>query len=210
MRDQLSPELAGKKNVYYRDVPAPLRDRLWEMFESALRPLKDARKLGVIVLQFPPWFMPRRSSFRHLEECNDHLSGFRVALEFRSRYWLKDDNLETTLGFLRQHGLCYVAVDEPQGFESSVSPVADVTGEIGMVRFHGRNRDTWEAKGLSSSAQRFDYYYTPQELEEWVPKVKMMQENASQVHLVVNTNNGDQGIVNARMIGELMGGSMRV
>ena len=74
-----------------------------------------------------------------------------------------------------------------------------------MVRFHGRNRETWEAKGLSSSAHRFDYYYSPQELEEWVPKVQMMRENASEVHLVVNTNNRDQGIVNARRLGELMG-----
>ena len=175
------------------------------MFESALRPLKDAGKLGVIVLQFPPWFMPRRSSFRHLEECKEYLSEFRIAVEFRSRYWLKDDNLETTLGFLRQHGLCYVAVDEPQGFESSVPPVADVTGEIGIVRFHGRNRDTWEAKGLKSSAQRFDYYYSHAELEECVLKVEMMRENASEVHLIVNTNNGDQGIVNARSLGRLMG-----
>ena len=203
VRDELPPELKSKKNVYYREMPAPLRGRLWEMFESALQPLKDAGKLGVIVLQFPPWFMPRRSSFRHLEECKEHLSGFRVAVEFRSRYWLKDDNLETTLGFLRQNAMSYIAVDEPQGFESSVPPVADVTGEVGMVRFHGRNRDTWEAKGLSSSAHRFDYYYSPQELEEWVPKVQMMRENASEVHLVVNTNNGDQGIVNARLIGEL-------
>ena len=210
VRDELPAELAGKRNVYYREMPAPLRDRLWEMFESALQPLKDAGKLGVIVLQFPPWFMPRRSSFRHLEECKDHLARFRVAVEFRSRYWLKDDNLETTLGFLRQHAMSYIAVDEPQGFESSVPPVADVTGEIGMVRFHGRNRGTWEAKGLSSSAHRFDYYYTPQELEEWVPKVKMMRENASEVHLVVNTNNGDQGIVNARLLGELMGEGMGV
>ena len=45
-----------------------------------------------------------------------------------------------------------------------------------------------EAKGLSSSAQRFDCY-SPQELEEWAPMVKMMRENASEVPLVVNTNN---------------------
>ena len=67
VRDELPPELADKRNVYYRDVPAPLRDSLWEMFESALQPLKGTGKLGVIVLQFPPWFMPQRSSFRHLE-----------------------------------------------------------------------------------------------------------------------------------------------
>lgn len=111
--------------------------------------------------------------------------------------------METSPGFLRQHGLCYVAVDEPQGFESSVPPVADVTGEIGMVRFHGRNRATWEAKGLKSSAQRFDYCYPCAELEECMPKVKMMRGNAAEVHLVVNTNNRDQGIVNARSLGPL-------
>ena len=131
-------------------------------------------------------------------------------MEFRSRYWLKDDNLETTLGFLRQNAMSYIAVDELQGFESSGPPVAAVTGEVGMVRFHGRNRDSWEAKGLRSSAHRFDYYYSPQELEEWVPKVQMMRENASEVHLVVNTNNGDQGIVNARRLRELMGEGLRV
>ena len=74
----------------------------------------------------------------------------------------------------------------------------------------GLNREniSREAKGLSSSALRFDYYYSPQELEEWVPKVEVMQENASEVHLVVNTNNGDQGIVNARTLGKLMGAGM--
>ena len=43
-----------------------------------------------------------------------------------------------------------------------------------------------------------------------MPKVQMMRENASEVHLVVNTNNGDQGIVNARRLGELMGEGMGV
>ncbi len=38
-----------------------------------------------------------------------------------------------------------------------------------------------------------------------VPKVQMARENSSEVHLVVNTNNGDQGIVNARRLGDLMG-----
>ena len=205
VRDELPPELAEKNNVYYRDLSAPLRDRLWEMFEQALLPLKDVGKLGVILFQFPPWFMPRRGSFRHIEECKEHLLNYQVAVEFRNQYWLMEDNLEETLGFLRYNKLSYVAVDEPQGFESSVPTVADVTGRYGIVRFHGRNRDTWEAKGLASSAQRFDYYYSPAELQEWVPKIRMMQENASQVHLVVNTNNQDQGIVNARLLRDLLG-----
>lgn len=203
VREALPGELASRKTLYYRDVPAPLQDRMWGMFESALLPLHNAGKLGVVVFQFPPWFMPRRSSFRNIEECKERLSRYRLAVEFRNRYWLADDSLEDTLGFLRYNRISFIAVDEPQGFNSSMPPVADVTGEFGIVRFHGRNRDTWEARGLASSAHRFDYYYSPEELEEWVPKVRMMQENAAEVHLVMNTNNRDQGIANARLMGQL-------
>jgi uncharacterized protein YecE (DUF72 family) len=74
-----------------------------------------------------------------------------------------------------------------------------------MVRFHGRNRDTWEKKGLKAASERFDYYYAREELEEWVPKIRLMQANAAEVHLVLNTNNRDQGIANARLLGELLG-----
>ena len=84
-------------------------------------------------------------------------------------------------------------------------PLADVTGQYGIVRFHGRNRDTWEKKGLASSTERFDYYYSRDELEEWAPKIRMMKENSREVHALVNTNNGDQGIVNARLLGDILG-----
>jgi uncharacterized protein YecE (DUF72 family) len=86
-----------------------------------------------------------------------------------------------------------------------VPPEVDVTGSYGMVRFHGRNRDTWEARGLKAASDRFDYYYSRQELEEWVPRIRILAENASQVHLLMNTNNSDQGIANARLLGELLG-----
>ena len=54
-------------------------------------------------------------------------------------------------------------VDEPQGFESSVPPVTAVTSDLALVRFHGRNGETWEAKGITP-AERFRYLYTRDEL----------------------------------------------
>ena len=113
----------------------------------------------------------RRDNYWHIAECKEHLSKFRIAVEFRSRYWFDDNKLEETLSFLRRGELSFICVDEPQGFESSVPPLADVTGEIAIVRFHGQNKDTWEAKGLKSASSRFDYYYEAEELEQWVPKV---------------------------------------
>ena len=58
----------------------------------------------------------------------------------------------------RDHGIAFVMVDEPQGFKSSVPPVTAVTSDLALVRFHGRNRDTWEAKGITP-AERFRYLY---------------------------------------------------
>ena len=210
VREELSQELAAKKSLYYKDLPSELVDKMWQMFESALGPLDDAGKLGVVVFQFPPWFMPRRDTYSHIEECRQHLPDHTLGVEFRSRYWLLDDNLEETLGFLRQNGICFIAVDEPQGFESSVPPVPDVTGPYGMVRFHGRNRETWEKRGLAASFERFDYYYTREEMEEWAPKVQMMMDSADEIHLLMNTNNRDQGIVNARLAGEILGEDLRL
>ena len=49
----------------------------------------------------------------HTEEVQfsaDRLARCRIAVESRSRHWLKDNNLETTLGFLRQNAMSYVAV----------------------------------------------------------------------------------------------------
>ena len=124
---------------------------------------------------------------------------YPIAGEFRSRYRLEEDNLEETLGFLRSNHMSYVAVDEPQGFKSSVPPVADVTDDYAVVRFHGRNRETWEERGLASAAERFNYYYSVKNLREWARKVALMADNAQEVHLVVNTNNQDRGIVNVKM-----------
>ena len=130
------------------------------MFRAVVDTIRDAGKLGVVLFQFPPWFMPGRDSYAHVDECRERMAGYPVAVELRNRFWLQDEGLEQTLSYLRRSEISFVSVDEPQGFNSSVPPVADVTGQFGIVRFHGRNRDTWEKKWLKKSAERFDYYYT--------------------------------------------------
>jgi len=86
---------------------------------------------------------------------------------------MKEERRQRVLQFLKDHGFTYVVVDEPQGFASSVPPVVAVTAPLGMVRFHGRNRDTWEKKGIST-AEKFRYLYQPTELKAWVPNLREM------------------------------------
>ena len=96
-----------------------------------------------------------------------------------------------------------MCVDEPQGFRSSVPPIAEVTADTAIVRFHGRKSEAWEAKN-ASPGDRFDYYYSEEELTPWVDHIKGCAAGASEVHVLFNTNNGDQGVVNARLMARLL------
>ena len=65
--------------------------------------------------------------------------------------------------------------------------------------FHGRKGETWEKKNVSA-VERFDYYYDTNELAPWAASIKECAVQAGDVHVLFNTNNGDQGVVNARLM----------
>ena len=209
LREGLPAALRAKKSFYYGDVPPGLRSALWTRFADMLAPLQASGKLGLVVFQFPPWFLPNRQNRNHIEECRSRLPGLRLAIEFRNRLWLSEEGATSrTLDLLRQQHLCFIAVDEPQGFESSVLPVFAVTGPYAVARFHGRNTETWEKKGLAAASERFNYYYPELELREWGPRIAAMAEEAEQVHVIMNTNKADQGIVNAGAMASVFGTGM--
>jgi uncharacterized protein YecE (DUF72 family) len=206
IREDLPPPAprSRTKNLYGRDLPAELAQELWRRFEEGIAPLQAAGKLGVVLFQFPPWFFPSNESRDHILACKERLSGHRLAIEFRHGSWLNDKNLERTLDFLERNDLVYVVVDEPQGFKSSVPPVAVATADVGEVRFHGRNEETWEKKGISAS-ERFRYLYTGEELKEWVPRIEQMSSRADEIHILMNNCFEDYAVRNAEELAELLG-----
>ena len=199
LRESLPKALAEKKNLYPRDLPARVVDEVWQRFESALLPLDSAGKLGVVVLQFPPWFLPGAESRDHLLEAKQRLPQYRLAVEFRNGRWLSEHNAGRTIEFLREHKLAFVCVDEPQGFESSVPPVAEATSDVALVRFHGRNTSTWAARGISA-AERFDWLYSEGELREWLPRIAKLAKETREVHLLMNNCREDKAVVGARQL----------
>ncbi len=199
IRNELTSEVQEKKNVYYHDLPVELVDELWKRFESALLPLDTAGKLGVVLFQFPSWFYPGSRQLDYIEMCKAKLRQYRLAVEFRNNVWLSEENRAATFDLLRRNDLPFVCVDEPQGFKSSVPPVADVTADIGLVRFHGRNSDTWEKKGIGP-AERFNYLYTEEELKPWASKIAEISKQTGQMHVLFNNCYQDKAVVNARQM----------
>jgi uncharacterized protein YecE (DUF72 family) len=204
IRTELTAELQEKANIYYRDLPAQLVDELWQRFESALLPLDTVDKLGVVLFQFPPWFYPGSQQLDYIEMCKAKLRQYRLAMEFRNNVWLSEKNRAATFDFLRRNDLPFVCVDEPQGFKSSVPPIAEATSEIGLVRFHGRNSETWEKKGIGP-AERFNYLYTEEELRPWADKIAEISRQTREMHVLFNNCYEDKAVVNARQMCFMLG-----
>jgi uncharacterized protein YecE (DUF72 family) len=203
LRESLPPDVTGKEgNLYLKDLPPEAQTWIWHAFDDALTPLVEAGKLGAILLQFPPWFGINRDHKRHIEQCRTMLPQRRLAVEFRNRSWLEERNAAETLGFLADNDMTYVCVDEPQGFPSSVPPItAATTSGLAIVRFHGRNRESWAARGVSA-AERFRYYYEGAELAEWVPRVEELASKTEETHALFNNCYSDYGVRNAADFGQ--------
>ena len=201
VRERLKPKEGA--NVYFKDLGARDRELIWDRFREGLQPLRESGKLGAVLFQFPKWFLPSPTSYRFMEDLREWLPDFTLAIEFRQAAWMREDRRTRVFEFLRGLGLTYVAVDEPQGFTSSVPVVLATTASFAMVRFHGRNRETWEKKGLTA-AERFKYLYDKRELAEWVPRLKSMAQEAKEVHAVMNNCYADYAVRDAEDLTELL------
>jgi uncharacterized protein YecE (DUF72 family) len=194
-------EKTGKDRVYLKDVDPAVTDQAWERFLAALEPLREAGKLGTILLQFPPWFPISRRNKEYIAACAERVAPRRACVEFRNRTWMTEDNQRETLDFLSAHRLPYVCVDMPQGHRDSIPPVLAVTDpELAVVRLHGHS-DKWDSKDIH---ERFGYRYTTGEMTDWAAKVAALARDADGTHILFNNCYRDYAQVNAQQLAELL------
>jgi uncharacterized protein YecE (DUF72 family) len=203
IRQAVKPEFAAKARVYADHLPEDAVDEVWFRFVSALRPLQEAGKLGAVLLQYPPWFTPRRDNRDALHRARERLDGVEACVEFRSPRWLeRDDDRERTTALLRDLGMSLVVVDAPPASHLATVPVV-TTPELAVVRFHGRSDATWDAKA-TSAAERFKYFYSDDELRAWVPTLQRLAQQAERVHALMNNCYQDYGVRNAARLHDLL------
>jgi uncharacterized protein YecE (DUF72 family) len=181
-------EKTGKSRVYLKDVDPEVTGQAWDRFFAALEPLRQAGKLGAILLQFPPWFP--------IVACAERAAPRQVCVEFRNRTWMTPDNQQETLSFLASHRLPYVCVDMPQGYPSSIPPVVTATSDLALVRLHGHS-DKWDSKDIY---ERFGYEYTGEELDDWAGKVRGLAADAELTHVLFNNCYRNYAQVNAQQL----------
>jgi uncharacterized protein YecE (DUF72 family) len=185
--------------------PRELRETVFEWFSSALAPLRQAGKLGVVLLQFPPYFVANERNRAYISWAVEKLAPDRVAVEFRHNSWVLTEELDRTLDLLAGVEASYVGVDEPRLETATVlPPITAATSSTGYVRFSGRNKETWHAR-LGSAALRFRYLYDEEELREWVEPVLRLAADTEQTFVMFNNCYRDYAPRNAQQMARLLG-----
>jgi uncharacterized protein YecE (DUF72 family) len=203
IREELPAEHKDKKRIYRKDVPEELLNSVYEQFREALQPLVEAGKLGAVFIQFPKWVFPSNEARDLILATRERLD-LPIAVEFRHGSWFNEKNAERTVKFLQEHKIPYVAVDEPQGFKSSVPPVVvQTSADLAVFRFHGRNKENWEKKDITP-AERFRYLYDQDELADWTSKIAAVAKEAKETHVIYNNCFSNYGTTNAREAARLL------
>jgi uncharacterized protein YecE (DUF72 family) len=173
-------------------VTPDLQDALLKRFLRSTSVLRDAGKLGVLLLQLSPAFSPRKHQLSELEPLIDMLTGYDLAIEFRNRNWAIGDQLESTINFVRRHRVIFVNVDTPESDHFTVMPpdVDEVTNpKAAYLRLHGRNAKAYVTG--KTVAARFDYNYDDKEIAEVAKRSRKLAEEARKLHVIFNNNNLD-------------------
>jgi uncharacterized protein YecE (DUF72 family) len=197
------------------------------LFQEALKPFSGAGKLGGVLLQFPFSFKASPESRGYVEGLAEGIPGTPVVVEFRHSSWFTDDGY----AWLKGKGLSLCCVDEPS-LPNLPPPVAMVTGPVGYVRFHGRNKASWYSgsgrpgpgtgpapmanetardgryitHGGSAAGERYRYLYKEEELKDWVPKLAGMAREGGIVFGFFNNHPEGYAVRNAQDLRGLMKG----
>ena len=199
--EQVPPELRDGLPVDDRGrVDRPSREAraaVFRAFLEALEPLRDARKLGGILFQLPPYVVWKPSSLDYLDWAHEQLGDDRMLVEPRHRSWYAEEVRGELLRWLEERGLTWVVVDAPKTDAANVpATLVAVTSPLAYVRLHGRNAGTWNVRG-GSAAERFDYLYGEDELRELTPALRRLSEEAEEAYALFNNNNQTNGVAQA-------------
>ncbi len=180
-----------EKRQVLKDTSAAFRT-----FGEGIKPLVEAGRLGCVLIQFPVFFYPVPASLEYLGRLPELLPAVPLVIEFRNRSWLRD----TVFRLLEQTEMGFCVVDEPR--LARLMPFTPRrTGRIAYFRFHGRNPNWFNAP----REERYNYYYSQSELQEFVPALRRVASGAVQTFVFFNNCHAGSAARNALMMKQLLG-----
>ncbi|MBR5096747.1 MAG: DUF72 domain-containing protein, partial [Treponema sp.] len=129
--------------------------------------------------------------------------GFPVVIEFRHAEWIRQSVFEG----LQERGAGLVFCDMPQlkNLPDGKTLRTPFVGSQAYIRMHGRNQTAWYMKedAPNNGSARYNYDYTDDELESFVPIIAAAQREGRQVQVFFNNHPDGHGAKNAKRMREL-------
>jgi uncharacterized protein YecE (DUF72 family) len=160
-------------------------------FLAALQPLRQSERLKALLAQFPHSFHFDPHSVRKLGELHAVLGAVPLVLEVRHASWFTPQALSSVRGL----GYSLAYIDLPPAWDHPPERF-DPVGPLGYLRLHGRNRANW-FDPKSSRDQRYDYLYTPAEIEEVVARAQRIEGEHDETTVITNNHFTGKAVVNA-------------
>jgi len=176
----------------------PVEDEI-RRCRDGLTPLAEADKLGAILVQFPWSFRRTPENRQWLGRIIETFHEFPIAVEVRHISW--DD--PAFYDGLRDRGVAYCNIDQPT-LRDCLGPSEICTAPIGYARLHGRNSENWFKDGIPPY-ERYNYFYSPDELKPWTNRIRSIQQLAEDTYVVTNNHYQGQAIINALEIAASLG-----
>src|SRR5262249_58392896 len=82
-----SPRRTRRGELDATSFPPEAVDRAFQLFQTALRPIAEAGKLGYVLFQFAPWVHFDTVRLDYLASLPARLPGWAIAIEVRHRSW---------------------------------------------------------------------------------------------------------------------------
>ncbi|HVB55663.1 MAG TPA: DUF72 domain-containing protein [Candidatus Acidoferrales bacterium] len=169
--------------------------------------LKDAGKLGAVLLQFPFSFHRTQENTSYLKQLIERFGSYPLVVEVRHGSWNERDFYE----MLHELGVGFCNIDQPV-IGRSLKPSKVATATVGYVRLHGRRYDTWFSDDPETpSFERYNYLYSESELEPWAERIRKLNDHTGTTFVITNNHYEGKGIVNAlQLIHLLIGAKVKV
>jgi uncharacterized protein YecE (DUF72 family) len=170
-------------------------------FRRGIDPLRNAGKLGALLVQFPASFKSTAETVDHLAWLLDAFRDYDVAVELRHRSW--SDDLATTLTLLNGFGAAWTQIDEPK-FRVSIRQnfLPNVKGFYYM-RLHGRNAEKWWRH--EHRDDRYDYLYSAKELQPFAETADAARTLVKKLYMYFNNHFAAKAVANAAQVKHQLG-----
>ncbi|MEO6212819.1 MAG: DUF72 domain-containing protein [Vicinamibacterales bacterium] len=181
--------------------PSDLAQKDVDEFRAALDPLASAGKLGALLAQFPASFKNEPNTRGYLAWLLERFGQYDLAVELRHKSW--SDEPRDTLQMLAEHGAAWAQIDEPKFRLSIRQNLVPNVRTFYYLRLHGRNAAQWWAH--EKSEDRYNYFYTADELEPIAEAAKEASREVKKAYLYANNHFSAKSVANAAILKHQLG-----